>query len=379
MRKRNGELLLWDHSGRSWLAAARLPGEASTFKQKPSSAMASESGHCDKGGLHTWRFGRCTKCGLGEGTAAIQASNGLEGLAKLLKRWERASFPEMVDDFGHDFDQDHEGADERRPPRRPESAPRPRRSSSRELLAVDMVASKCMEVHTATRCSIKSKDIGLQQQGAAPLHGEQRRECHVCAHRWLDRHKKDECPKCLSCLSTFRRANQIVAPSLLAGEARRIHHVAAQLGAQAEGVNPVAPLQSDFKEPDLTDERRRAGTSKRSGGSGTRKLSTRKECPRCAHRWLDKWDKDECPRCLAQLSAPQWKAKTPQTPGSAIASYSGTCPRGGPHAWRLGRCRQCGQDEGRTKTQLPGRQKYPELFVARERKLMQFRSLSFLP
>lgn len=47
----------------------REPGEVSTFKEPPSSAMESESGHCPAGELHLWRFGRCVKCGLGEGDA----------------------------------------------------------------------------------------------------------------------------------------------------------------------------------------------------------------------------------------------------------------------------------------------------------------------
>ena len=37
-----------------------------------------------------------------------------------------------------------------------------------------------------------------------------------------------------------------------------------------------------------------------------------------------------------------------QPPDSAMESRSGICPkgRGGPHEWRLGRCRRCGLPEG---------------------------------
>ena len=45
----------------------REPGETSTFKLRPNSAMESEYGTCSYGGLHSWRFGRCRKCGLAEG------------------------------------------------------------------------------------------------------------------------------------------------------------------------------------------------------------------------------------------------------------------------------------------------------------------------
>ena len=50
-----------------WQRYRRVPGEPSTFKEPPGSAMESESGSCKRGGMHLWRYGRCAKCGLSEG------------------------------------------------------------------------------------------------------------------------------------------------------------------------------------------------------------------------------------------------------------------------------------------------------------------------
>lgn len=84
-------------------------------------------------------------------------------------------------------------------------------------------------------------------------------------------------------------------------------------------------------------------------------IELKRECHTCGHRWLDKWRKDECPKCFAVQSMPDWQrhrrlpgeASTfKQPPGSSIESQSGVCRKGGMHHWRYGRCIKCGKNEG---------------------------------
>ena len=79
----------------------------------------------------------------------------------------------------------------------------------------------------------------------------------------------------------------------------------------------------------------------------------RKTCPYCAHSWLDKYGKNECPKCLNPLSAGGY---VPRMPGeavtnkmcasSAMESEFGSCAKGGVHTFRFGKCTKCGKGEG---------------------------------
>eukprot|EP00656_Telonema_subtile_P017755 TRINITY_DN1956_c0_g1_i1.p1 TRINITY_DN1956_c0_g1~~TRINITY_DN1956_c0_g1_i1.p1 ORF type:complete len:330 (-),score=77.91 TRINITY_DN1956_c0_g1_i1:81-1070(-) len=81
----------------------------------------------------------------------------------------------------------------------------------------------------------------------------------------------------------------------------------------------------------------------------------RKECPTCGHGWLDKYGKDECPKCLAPLSGGGQQRRqvgeastNKQSAGSAMEVESGSCKKndGGPHKFKFGKCSLCGVGEG---------------------------------
>jgi len=71
------------------LSSYRAPGEASTYKTSPGSAMESAGGSCLKSpdGLHHWKYGKCNYCQKGEGkfvkgAGALANPGGAGGCSK---------------------------------------------------------------------------------------------------------------------------------------------------------------------------------------------------------------------------------------------------------------------------------------------------------
>jgi len=95
------------------------------------------------------------------------------------------------------------------------------------------------------------------------------------------------------------------------------------------------------------------GIGKSGGGGGGG--GNRRTCPTCAHSWIDKYGKNECPKCLAPLTggeaahkrAPGEASTAKQAAGSAMESESGQCSKGGAHTWKFGKCSKCGMGEGK--------------------------------
>jgi len=85
------------------------------------------------------------------------------------------------------------------------------------------------------------------------------------------------------------------------------------------------------------------------GGVTNREM--KRTCPTCTFSWMDHYRKNECPKCLEKLDTtprrqPGEVSTFKRAPSDALESHSGVCSKGGAHAWKFGRCSQCGTGQG---------------------------------
>ena len=118
----------------------------------------------------------------------------------------------------------------------------------------------------------------LAQKKHSPNAGGKRKECAMCGHRWLDKYNLPQCPKC-----------QCPLPGRKSYVGRRIH---TDLAVRATQIGNVRRSERKSPQPKLW---------RQSLPSGRASEGTRKECPTCAHRWVDKYNNPWCPKCNCPL------------------------------------------------------------------------------
>jgi len=179
--------------------------DPNTFKLSPLDALESESGDCPKGGSHSWRFGRCRECGIGQGYGEHGADGGCEN-PFLKRQCPRCTF-EWQDKYRKDecpkcflrLSSEQEGANLRKKTWRPGDAPR---SESGECT---MGGPHSWKYGRCGKCGV-GEGYAKHRLRNGPQNPEERRQCPTCTYSWLDRHRRNECPKCL------RRLKMVYVP-----------------------------------------------------------------------------------------------------------------------------------------------------------------------
>ncbi|KAL1498975.1 hypothetical protein AB1Y20_013495 [Prymnesium parvum] len=272
----------------------RMPGEASTMKQSAGSAMESESGTCPKGGAHHWKFGKCNKCGVGEGVSKTVQGECAKGGKHVYKFSKCTKCGEM------------EGGLAAVPPAKRTTAP------------------------------------ATQSSGTTKKPGPTKAELDA-AFAVFDKDKNGTIdPDELMAILTDPKGGQPLTRE-------QAKDVIARFDTNHDGV-----LDKEEFCNAIASDMSKMWKSTDQAGSGNRK-----SCPTCGHQWLDAHGKPECPKCLSPLGGappkrmPGEASTMKQSASSAMESESGTCPKGGAHHWKFGKCNKCGVGEGVSKT-VPG-------------------------
>eukprot|EP00873_Tetraselmis_striata_P033597 jgi/Tetstr1/453861/TSEL_040783.t1 len=174
---------------------------------------------------------------------------------------------------------------------------------------------------------------------------EIRKKCPTCDYGWLDKYGKNECPKCLTPLTGLKlgrapgesTANKFWSPS---------DAFESEFGSCPQGDSHT------FKFGKCSKCGKGEGYVKHGTGKDKEFKEVKRSCPTCSYTWLDKYRKNECPKCLYALE--DWRNDRPDAPkpSDAFESESGDCPSGGAHTWKYGYCLKCKAGEGHARNNV---------------------------
>ena len=203
-----------------------------------------------------------------------------------------------------------------------------------------------------------------------------RRTCPSCDHTWIDYFRKDECPKCMICLSAPRK--RAIGESSTFPQSRT-SAMESSSGRCPNRGGPARPHQwkwgmcmncgkaqgDEAKDAARAAARAKVQTNLDMGGGDYADEAAlvlvpaarkeKRECPTCGFQWRDCYGKNECPKCMCPIDGKKTRRKPGETStfmepcSSAMESASGQCPAGEPgtkHQWKWGRCQLCLKGEG---------------------------------
>mmetsp|Transcript_4833 Transcript_4833/g.9330 ORF Transcript_4833/g.9330 Transcript_4833/m.9330 type:complete len:711 (+) Transcript_4833:140-2272(+) len=210
-----------------------------------------------------------------------------------------------------------------------------------------------------------------------------RLECHTCGYAW-NRPKNEAgrktCPKCQSPLKKDRRSKPSASDagesksgkcpkggehSWKFGKCSKCGQAEGKLGKVAfeGGIVQKKENRSDISKANKAGPKSQQATKKASADSGKRNpvasvgKAGKQNCPQCGFTWnrpANEKDKKICPKCQSPLAQ---KLQKKVGAGEAFASQSGSCPKGGMHQWKFGKCGKCGKGQGKLLTEAERRQR----------------------
>jgi len=267
--------------------------------------METEGGECPKGGAHTYRFGRCSKCGQGEGGADAKKFGECRKGGKHIYKFSKCT----------KCNEQEGGVSATAAPKA-----RSTRSASR----------KPRGQLSQTQYQIIETDFLQYDEDHSGFLSEQ--EMIPVLEKQLGETPCDDAMQGFMAQIDLNHDNKISIEEYITW----LHGP----GWTVEGGCPPAAAPANHTEP-----------AKSCGKSHV--ASKRKECATCGNKWLDKYGRDECPKCLTPLSSAGHQRRQvgeastyKQSAGSAMESKFGSCPEGGEHSFKFGKCSKCKRSEG---------------------------------
>jgi len=293
----------------------RQVGEASTYKQSAGSAMESEFGVCSKnnGGPCSFKFGKCSHCGRGEGgvRGTRQVKGGMTGSCpkggKCIYKFSKCTKC---------------GAQEGSVSAAPKAITTKTTKSTSRRPRGQLSQTQYQIIETDFLQYDEDHSGFLSEQEMIPVLKKQLGET-----------------PCEDAMQGFMAQIDLNHDNKISIE-EYITWLHGPGWTVEGGCPPAAAPAANHTEP-----------AKACGKSHV--ASKRKECATCGNKWLDKYGRDECPKCLTPLSSAGQprrqvgEASTyKQSAGSAMESKFGSCPEGGEHSFKFGKCSNCRISEG---------------------------------